>query len=108
MARLGVPAATGFWVGGRNGRLLRGDAGAIAARIERASAAAKALAQELDALVVVLNTDAAPREDASDRLREQLARVQGALAGLQDASRTTVLAMIRVGRDAAGPPLGSR
>ena len=92
--RLGVPAAAAFWVGGRSGRLLHGDAGAIAARIERTSASARALGQQIDELAGLLDSVGAPRGDAADNLRERVAHVHGALAELDAASRSTILAMM--------------
>jgi hypothetical protein len=94
MAGLGISELAGFWVGGKTGRVLHGDAGAIAARIERTNAAAGALRRDIREMAALLSSDAGPRGDASDALRQRMADATIVLNTFDQASRATIAAMV--------------
>jgi hypothetical protein len=97
MATLGISEQAGFWVGGKAGRVLHGDAGAIAARIERTNVAAGALRREIGEMAVLLTSDAAPRGGASEVLRQQMAAATTVLSTFEEASRATIAAIVESG-----------
>jgi hypothetical protein len=95
MAKLGIPEASGFWVGGKTGRLLHGDVGAIAARIERVTMSTRALRLEIDGMATLLASDAAPTGAASGVLRSRIADATEALTILDEAALATVAEMVK-------------
>ena len=95
MSKLGIPERAGFWVGGKTGRLLHGDVGAIAARIERTNVSARALRLELDGLAALLSSDHAPRGDASNALRGQIGEAVQMLTSLDEAAQATVAEVVK-------------
>jgi hypothetical protein len=94
MARLGIPERAGFWVGGKTGRLLHGDAGAIAAQIERTTFSARALRDQIGGVAALLSSDAAPRGAASDELRRLIASATTVLTELDQAAQAAVAEMV--------------
>jgi hypothetical protein len=97
MVKLGIPERAGFWVGGKSGRLLHGDVGVIASQIERTTLSARALRLELGSVATVLASDNAPRGEASEELRRQIADATSALAALDQASQATISEMVATG-----------
>ena len=94
MATSGIPERAGFWVGGKTGRLLHGDVGAIVAQIERTTFTARALLEEIGGSASLLASEAAPPGDASDELRRLMASATTVLTELDRAAQAAVAEMV--------------
>jgi hypothetical protein len=94
MAGSGIPEPAGFWVGGKTGRLLHGDVGAIVAQIERATFSARALLEEVGGLAPLLASDGAHPGDASDALRRLIASATTILTELDRAAQAAVAEIV--------------